>query len=63
MQPACCELCAWPVNEVCDCEQSQYYRYWCPLLAEQSCDCYSRRPEPLPQIGGGLESGEESNAE
>ena len=61
MQNARCELCAWPVNEACDCEQNPYYRYWCPLIVAQCCEFYSRRPEPLPVIGGGLETQEENN--
>ena len=42
-------------GEVCDCRRSQYYRYSCMFIRPPRCDYYSRRPEPLPAINGGLE--------
>ena len=63
LKNARCETCVSEVDGCCDCPRSPYLRYWCALIPGRCCDVYSRRPEPLPQIGGGVESGEESDGQ
>lgn len=58
-----CETCAWQVDGACDCAQSRYYRFACMFIRPPRCDCYSRRPAPLPAIGGGLEEPREEESD
>lgn len=50
-----CGSCEWRDDGVCNCQRSRYYRYWLAVIVPPRCEFYSRRPEPLPAIGGGLE--------